>query len=193
MKKYFGDIVLGLGILVLAGIVFYQQSPINVKGAGGTCNNVKQYLTVNALPYTNHSTGTTTQSNLAYVGTASTSYAFSTEGVGQVNFNLLYLTATTTTLTAGSGIPASGTTSDTALNLVYCYQYSDSATTTSDTQWFPITSNCATLTPGITSTSTLNVAVTSVNSKNMKIEFSSPISTSTRMGLWAEAILEKCY
>jgi len=139
------------------------------------------------------------------VGTASTSYAFGVEGSDQVSFNFLYLTATTTTLTAGNGIPESGTTSDTALNLVYCYHFTDSLATTTDAHysastaittdkmWFPIASNCATLTPGITSTSTLDVPITNVNSKFMKIEFSSPLSTSTRMGLWAEAILKKGY
>jgi len=192
LREHWGDVVmLGL-ILALGGVIWFEQSQKSL-GAGGPFNNVRNYLTSSALPYVNHSTASSTQTNLAYVGNASTSYAFSVEGSDQVNFNFLYLTATTTTLTAGNGIPESGTTSDTALNLVYCYQFSDSATVTTDTQWFQPASNCSTLTPGITATSTLNVPITNVNSKYMKIEFSSPLATSTRMAVYAEAILKKGY
>jgi len=194
MKKYFGDIVLGLGILVLAGILFYQQSPISVKGAGGNFNNVRQWMTVSADPYVNHSTGTTTQTNLIYVGSATTTCdhcVFSVEGIDQVDFHFMFLTATTTTLTSGNGIPESGTTSDTVLPFTYCYYYSDSATTTTDNLWFTPTSNCGSWLSSATATSTFNIPITSVNAKYMKIDFISSTATSTRVGLWAEAILKK--
>ena len=184
MKKYFsehlGDIVLGLGIVILAGVIFYQQSPLNVKGAGGPFNNVKQYLTVNATPYYNHAVATTSETNLVMVGTASSTYDFATDSSDQVNFNFL-------TVNGASSTPAT-TMSITPLDLVYCYDFSDD-----EVNWFPLASNCASWNSGVIATSTLGVAVTNVNSKYMRISFSSTMSTSTRVGLWAQAQLKKGY
>ena len=179
MKKYFGDIVLGLGIVILAGIVFYQQSPLSL-GAGGPFNNVKQYLTVNATPYYYHVVATTSATNLVMVGTASSTYDFATDSSDQVNFNFL-------TVNGASSTPATDM-SVTPLDLVYCYDFSDD-----EVNWFPLASNCASWNSGVIATSTLGVAVTNVNSKYMRISFSSTMSTSTRVGLWAQAQLKKGY
>ena len=185
LSEHFGGIAMVAGIILLAGVIFYQQSPLNVKGAGGPFNNVKQYLTVNADPYMNHSTASTTQTNLAYIGTATTSYAFATDSVDQVDFNLLGASATTTSLTL-FGATYDVPTSNSALDLAYCYDYSDD-----QISWFAPTSNCGYWKPITSATSTRNVPVTNVNSKYMRIGFSSPMSTSTRFGLWGQAILKK--
>jgi len=200
IREHFGDIVLGLGIVILAGIVFYQQSPLSL-GAGGPFNNVKQYLTVNADPYLNHAVSTTTQTNLVYIRNATTSYAFNTDGVDIVNFNILVAGATSTNLTYLSGMPTGATTSDTNLDLVFYYEFSDD-----QINWFSEDSNSATggitthvaknvhtWTSGTVATSTKNIAITDVNSKYMRISFSSWTATSTAVGLWAQAILGKGY
>jgi len=175
--------------LMLAGFVMFMifgADRVSL-GAGGPFNNVKQYLTVNATPYMNHSTASTTQTNLVYVHTATTSYAFATDSSDQVNFNLLGAMATSTQLdpfaTTGD-VP----TSNSVLSLAHCYYYSDD-----EVNWFAPPSNCDYWTPQSTATTTKNVAVTSVNSKFMKIEFRSPNATSTRFGLWAQGIIKKGY
>ena len=195
LREHLGDIVLGIALIIAFALVFVSQQPKQqAMGAGGNFNNVRQYLTVNADPYVNHSTGTTTQTNLIYVGSATTTCdrcVFSVEGIDQVDFHFMFLTATTTTLVAGNGIPESGTTSDTVLPFTYCYYYSDSATTTSDNLWFIPTSNCGSWLSSATATSTFNIPITNVNAKYMKIDFSSSTATSTRVGLWAEAELKR--
>ncbi len=192
MKKYlggyFGDIVLGIGIVVLAGIIFYQQSPLNVKGAGGNFNNVKIWSTTSADPYMNHATATSTQTNLLYVGTASSTHTFATDSIDQVNFNLFFAMATTTRLNQFEEWSSTSTTSDSILPLLYCYDFSDD-----EVNWFPLTSNCSTVTSSTNGTSTSGFAVTNVNSNYMRIHFSVPTATSTRVGLHAQAIGKKGY
>lgn len=201
MKKYLDWLVPGLVLVALVGLIIYDQSQKSL-GAGGPFNNVKQYLTVNATPYMNHSTSTSTQTNLVMIGNATTSYDFSTDGSDQVNFNLFTAMATTTSLVAGSGTPTTATTSNTALDLVWYYEFSDD-----EVNWFSeeatttvsngvVTHAVRTLhnwSPGTIATSTIDLSLLNVNSKYMRVSFSSWTATSTRVGLWAEAILKKGY
>ena len=185
MRKREIGLIAGLAILVLSLSLWSYQS--NKSLAGGPFSNVTYYFTDSTTPYMNHAMSTTTQTNLAYVGTATSTEQFSTESVDQVNFNLFGAAATTTSLTAGSGFTG-GSTSNSALSLSYCYQYSDDQTT-----WFDPSSNCDTWSPGTIATTTKEFAVSSVNAKYMRFQFSSPNSTSTRFGLWGFAELKKGY
>ncbi len=176
MKKYLEYIVPGLMLAGFALFIIFGADKTSL--AGGNFNNVRQYLTTSAAPYLNAATST----NMISIRNATTSYAFATDSSDQVNFNL-FTTATST-----------------ALDLKFYYEYSDDNAT-----WFPEDSNSSTggvtthaatrnlhtWTPGVLATSTLDIAVTNVNSKYMRISFSSWTATSTGILLYAEAILKK--
>jgi hypothetical protein len=180
MKRDYITIVCVAILVVFASLFSYYNKP-EALGAGGPFNNVKQYLTVDATPYYSHAVATTSETNLILVGTASSTYAFASDSSDQVNFNFLTVNgASSTPATTGAFI------SNTPLDLVYCYDFSDD-----QVSWFPLASNCASWNSGVIATSTLGVAVTNVNSKYMRISFSSTMATSTRVGLWAQAITKK--
>jgi len=168
-----------IGLMVLlVGAIWFEQRPEAL--AGGPFNNVKIWSTVSADPTYLFATST----NLVLVSTASSSYSFATDSVDQVNFNLFTRVASST---------AEVSTTATPLDLIYCYAFSDSATTVGDPMWFPVASNCASWSSGTIATSTLNIPITNVNSKYMRIQFSSSTATSTRVGLHGQAIGKKGY
>ncbi len=178
MKKYLEYIVPGLMLAGFAVFIIFGADKTSL--AGGNFNNVKIWTTVDATPYYYHVVATTSTTNLVMVGTASTTYSFATDSIDQVNFNFL-------TVNGASSTPAT-TMSDTPLDIIYCYSFSDE-----EDNWYPLASNCTSWNSGVIATSTLSVAVTNVNSKYMRIQFSSSMSTSTRVGLHGQAIGKKGY
>ncbi len=189
LREHLGDIVLGGLLLAAFALVFMSQQPKQqALGAGGNFSTIDYAITATANPYYNHAVATTSESNLVYVGTASSTYAWPVDGIDQVDFIFQIVNgASTTPATTGGYI------SSTPLDLVYCYDFSNATTAVASTLWFPKSSNCASWNSGVIGTSTLAVAVTNVNSKYMRVHFSSTMSTSTKVGLWAHATLKKGY
>lgn len=171
--------------VVVLGLSFWSYKANQSYGAG--VNIAYKNLTSDVTPYMNHAVATTTQTNLVLVGNASSTYPFSLETYSrtgyteQVNFNFLTVNgASSTPATTGAYI------SNTPLDLIYCYSFSND-----QVNWFPLASSCASWNSGVIGTSTLGIAITNVNSKYMRIHFSSSMATSTRVGLWVQAILKQ--
>ena len=181
MKKFLWFVPV-MVLMILLGLIYLERPVDKAQGAQGSVfNAVHQALTSNT---TVPSTATSTF-NLTYYNTATTTYVFNTEGVDQVNFNL-FLTA-----------------SSTNASLYWFYQFANATTTYSDT-WFGEDSNSTSgavvthtvpkyhvFTPLVTSTSTINITVSNINSKYMKIGFWAGTTTVNFVGLWGEAVLSK--
>lgn len=212
MKKFENYLIGGLIVAVffLGYLAFISKdsniSNNNLRGVNPYSERIVITEQTDAAPYSNHLTASSTQTNLVHIGTATSSYAINTEGASQLNLKLFFLMGTTTSLTAYYGTPASGTTSDTILPLSWYletrenddspwYRMSISSTTISNISssliGYSSERNLFTITPIVNSTTTLDISILNTNSKQTRFNFASPNSTSTRIDLWAEAILQK--
>ncbi len=180
MKKFTRFIVSGLILISLVGIVIYRESKKGEAVGGNPFTSVHQWITHNStVPLT---------ANVVYVGTASTTYTFNTEGIDQINFNLFTVASDT-------------------VDILHTYYSFTNATTTGSDTWFRMDSSSTsgavvthnqrfdTWTPGATGTSTINIVISNINSKYMLIGFwaEATSTTNSMFGVWGDAILSRSY
>ena len=94
-KKYLGEIVMGIGIVVLAGILWFQQTPKELQASATRFNTAE--VTINSTttyPFLNTAVSATT--NWIYATNSTTSYAFATEGVDSVYLDISTIASSTT-------------------------------------------------------------------------------------------------
>lgn len=178
MKKV---IIIGVILFLLsAGAFWVYMYQSQIQKAGSQFNSNRVQLT-SALSYAYYNTNAT---NLVYVTGATSTYQFSSSKATQFDLHL-------TTI-------ASSTVSE----LQWFYEYSDDGS-----NWYsesPNSTSGAVKThgptklvnkwvPGLTATSSLNIQVTNLNSKYMRIGFASQTATTSNIGLFAEGVLKQEY
>ena|SRR3990167_3373085 len=190
MKKVFLWLVpSSIGIILLGLVWFSWQLPQKALAAQGSIfNSIVQWITNNST------TPTLTNQTWISNSTATTTYSFNTEGIDQVNLNIFTRASSTTA------------------NLYWYVAFTNATTTDSDT-WFKEdvnTTSGAVIThtsnysmhlwnPAATGTSTKNVLIQNINSKYMLVGFwvadsaVSATTTTSVIGMWAQAIISKPY